>query len=69
MADVPAFEYSGETITVEILDKALAYLAHIIVENGDYGMKFKPIFDRLHSERTKLIDFEDRLKEALGRAS
>lgn len=55
---------SGDRITLEDIDRALAAVAQII---RLHGLVYLPIFERLEREREMRVDLEDRLTAAIER--
>ena len=55
-----------EPVTLQRIERALAVLAKVIRRNPN-GEQAWPIFERLESEREKLMGREDRLEQAIRR--
>lgn len=53
--------------TVDQLDEALAKLALLMRAQGDHGLAYLPIFERLERERETMASLDDRLDRALAR--
>lgn len=58
----------GGTISLTVLDDALAMLALWMRAQGDHGLAALPIFERLDRERESLAGLDDRLDRAIARA-
>jgi len=53
---------------IDEIDAALAKLALLMRAQGEHGLAYLPIFERLERERDALVDLDDRLDRALARA-
>ncbi|ESZ06409.1 hypothetical protein [Mesorhizobium sp. L48C026A00] len=55
-------------ITIERIDDALATLALLMRAQGEHGLAYLPIFERLEREREQMASLDDRLARAVARA-
>lgn len=54
--------------TIDDIDDALAKLALLMRAQGEHGLVYLPIFERLERERETMASLDDRLDRALARA-
>ncbi len=59
---------SPHAATIDELDEALAKLALLMRAQGEHGLAYLPIFERLERERETMASLDDRLDRALARA-
>lgn len=55
-------------VTLDEVDEALASLALLMRAQGEHGLAYLPIFERLEREREAMANLDDRLERALARA-
>lgn len=55
--------------TIDEVDDALGKLALLMRAQGEHGLAYLPIFERLERERETMASLDDRLDRALARAS
>lgn len=55
-------------VTIDQIDDALATLALLMKAQGEHGLVYLPIFERLEAEREKMASLDDRLARAIARA-
>lgn len=55
--------------TIDEIDDALAKVALLMRAQGEHGLAYLPIFERLERERDTMANLDDRLDRALARAT
>jgi len=55
--------------TIDEIDAALAKVALLMRAQGEHGLAYLPIFERLERERETMANLDDRLDRALARAA
>lgn len=64
---MPARRDQSEPITVERIERALDTLALVMVQSGEEGSVYLPIYQRLERELTELRAEEDAMSRVLAR--
>ncbi|MCA0275834.1 MAG: hypothetical protein LCH86_07515 [Proteobacteria bacterium] len=59
---------SAHPVTLDEVDEALASLAMLMRAQGEHGLAYLPIFERLEREREAMANLDDRLERAMRRA-
>ena len=54
-------------VTIDEIDDALAKVALLMRAQGEHGLAYLPIFERLEREREAMVNLDARIDQAIAR--